>query len=344
MSDINDEKDTGFMKVALREAMKGKGLTSPNPAVGCIIVKGGKIISKGYHRSAGSPHAEVEAINKAPAKSLKGSTLYVTLEPCSTHGRTPPCADSIVNAGIKRVVYGSNDPNPVHRGKAKRLLKRKGIHVTGGILQKSCEKLIRPFSKYISTGLPWVVAKAGMSIDGRLTRPANEGQWLTNKESIADAQKIRAEVDAIIVGAGTVRADDPKLTIREPKILKRGKEQPWRVILTRSGNLSDKAKVFTDRLKNRTLLYEKKSLKAVLKDLARKYDCMNVMIEGGGKLLGEAFRKQLVDEVCFYIAPIICGTKCTPVADIAFPSSAQLSDTTVKRFGEDLRVRGLVRN
>jgi diaminohydroxyphosphoribosylaminopyrimidine deaminase/5-amino-6-(5-phosphoribosylamino)uracil reductase len=189
------------------------------------------------------------------------------------------------------VVYGSNDPNPVHRGKAKRLLKRKGIHVTGGILQKSCEKLIRPFSKYISTGLPWVVAKAGMSIDGRLTRPAKEDQWLTNKDSIADAQKIRAEVDAIIVGAGTVRADDPKLTIREPKILKRGKEQPWRVILTRSGNLSDKAKVFTDKLKNRTLLYEKKSLKAVLKDLAGKYDCMNVMIEGGGKLLGEAFRK-----------------------------------------------------
>ena len=344
MSDINNKKDIGFMKVALREAMKGKGLTSPNPAVGCIIVKSGKIISKGYHRSAGSPHAEIEAINKAPAKSLKGSTLYVTLEPCSTHGRTPPCTDSIVNAGIKRVVYGGNDPNPVHRGKAKRLLKRKGIHVLEGILQESCAKLIRPFKKYITTGLPWVVAKAGMSIDGRLTRPAKEGQWLTSKESIADAQKIRGEVDAIIVGAGTVRADDPKLTIRDPKILKRGKVQPWRVILTRSGNLSDKAKVFTDSLNYRTLLYERKSLKAVLKDLAGKYNCTHVMIEGGGNLLGEAFRKQLVDEICFYIAPMICGTNCTPVADIAFPSSVQLFDKTVKQIGEDLRVRGLVKN
>ena len=268
----------------------------------------------------------------------------MTLEPCSTHGRTPPCADSIVNAGIKRVVYGSKDPNPVHRGKAKRLLKRKGIHVTEGISQEGCTELIRPFRKYITTGLPWVVAKAGMSIDGRLTRPAKESQWLTSKESIADAQKIRGEVDAIIVGAGTVRADDPKLTIRDPNILKRGKAQPWRVVLTRSGNLSDKAKVFTDRLNDRTLLYKRKSLKAVLKDLAGKYNCMNVMIEGGGKLLGEAFRNQLVDEVCFYIAPMICGTKCTPVADIAFPSSVQLLDKTIKRIGEDLRVRGLVKN
>jgi len=344
MSDINDEKDIGFMKVALREAIKGKGLTSPNPAVGCIIVKGGKIISKGYHRSAGSPHAEIEAITNARTRSLKGSTLYVTLEPCSTHGRTPPCADSIIDAGINRVVYGSNDPNPVHRGKSKRLLKRGGINVTEGVLQESCSKLIRPFEKYITTGLPWVLAKAGMSIDGRLTRPANESQWLTCKESLADAQKVRGEVDAIIVGAGTVRADDPKLTIRDSKILKRGKLQPWRVILTRSGNLSDKSKVFTDRFTDRTILYKRKSLKAILKDLAGKYNCMNVMIEGGGKLLGEAFRKGLVDEVCFYIAPIICGNKCTPVADIAFPSSAQLSDTTVKRIGEDLRIRGLVRD
>jgi len=344
MSDINDEKDIGFMKVALREAIKGKGLTSPNPAVGCIIVKGGKIISKGYHRSAGSPHAEIEAITNARTRSLKGSTLYVTLEPCSTHGRTPPCADSIIDAGINRVVYGSNDPNPVHRGKSKRLLKRGGINVTEGVLQESCSKLIRPFEKYITTGLPWVLAKAGMSIDGRLTRPANESQWLTCKESLADAQKVRGEVDAIIVGAGTVRADDPKLTIRDSKILKRGKLQPWRVILTRSGNLSDKSKVFTDRFTDRTILYKRKSLKAILKDLAGKYNCMNVMIEGGGKLLGEAFRKGLVDEVCFYIAPIICGNKCTPVADIAFPSSAQLFDTTVKRIGEDLRIRGLVRD
>ncbi|MED5470349.1 MAG: RibD family protein, partial [Verrucomicrobiota bacterium] len=194
------------------------------------------------------------------------------------------------------------------------------------------------------TGLPWVIAKAGMSIDGRLTRPAEEGQWLTCRESLADAQKVRGEVDAILVGAGTVRADDPKLTIRDSKILKRGKEQPWRVILTRSGKLPDNSQVFTDRFTDRTLLYKRKSLKAVLKDLAGKYNCMNVMIEGGGKLLGEAFRKQLVDEVCFYIAPILCGNKCTPVADIAFPSSAQLCDITVKRIGEDLRVRGLVRD
>lgn len=342
MSDVDSEMDSRFMKNALMEATKGLGRTSPNPTVGCVITKGEKIIAKGYHRSSGCPHAEIEAMSKASPRAIKGSTLYVTLEPCSSHGRTAPCSDVIIAAGIKRVVYGVADPNPAHQGKAKKLFIKQGIKVTEGVLGESCEALIRPFGKFITTGMPWVIAKAGISLDGRLTRPGNESQWLTNNASITDSQKLRGEVDAIIIGAGTVRADDPTLTIRDPNILKRGKTQPLRVILTRSGKLPARAKLLNDECKQNTLVYKGKSLRIVLRDLAKKHDCVSVLIEGGGILLGEAFTRKLVNEVCFYIAPIICGANCIPLAGSSFPSSTELFNTKVKRFGEDIRVRGLV--
>jgi diaminohydroxyphosphoribosylaminopyrimidine deaminase/5-amino-6-(5-phosphoribosylamino)uracil reductase len=338
------EIDCAHMRVALREAAKAVGLTSPNPPVGCVIVKGGKILARGHHRRAGGPHAEIEAMQDLKARALQGSTVYVTLEPCSSQGKTPPCVSAIKRAGIARVVYGSKDPNPENNGRAGRILRGCGIKVEGGVLRERCDAVIRPWSKFISTGMPWVIAKAATSLDGRLTRPGNEGQWLSSEASRADAGKLRGEVDAILIGAGTLRNDDPALTLRDRAALRRGKGQPLRVVLSRSGRLPKKAQMFTDAHRDSTLVYRGRTLRAVLKDLAIKHGCASVMIEGGGKLLGDAFAKRLVDEACLYIAPIFCGVKGVPLVGAAVPASQELLEPSVKRFGKDLRVRGLVHN
>lgn len=343
MPESQHDRDCAYMNLALREARKGIGLVSPNPPVGCVIVKGTRFLVKGYHREAGGPHAEIAAMAKATPRQLKGATAYVTLEPCSTKGKTGPCAEALADAGITRVVYGATDPNPDHSGRAKRLLKRRDIEVVDGIQREACETLIRPWAKFITTGIPWVIAKAGASLDGRLTRPKGESQWLTSKESRADAQKLRGEVDAILIGAGTLRADDPALTLRDPAALKRGVKQPLRVVLSKSGRLPKGAKLFTDKHPDRTLTYRGKSLRAVLQDLAKRHGCVSVMIEGGGVLLGDAFKRGLVDEICLYLAPILCGDKGTPLIGAALPGSAELLDPQARKLGPDLRVRGLVK-
>lgn len=334
--------DVAHMRAALREASKAVGLTSPNPPVGCVIAKGRKILAKGHHRYAGGPHAEIEAIQCLTAKALKGSTAYVTLEPCSSKGKTPPCVNAIREAGIGRVVYGSEDPNPKNKGKAARILRRHGILSQGGVLLRPCDEIIRPWRKFITTGMPWVIAKAAMSLDGRLTRPGNEGQWLSSTASRKDAGKLRGEVDAILIGANTLRDDNPALTLRDPAALRRGKQQPLRVVLTRKGRLPKRAQVFTDSHCDTTLVYRAKSLRVVLKDLAAKHGCASVMIEGGGKLLGDAFSRGLVDEACLYIAPIFCGLAGVPLVGTSLSSSKGLLDVSVKRIGQDLRIRGLV--
>jgi diaminohydroxyphosphoribosylaminopyrimidine deaminase/5-amino-6-(5-phosphoribosylamino)uracil reductase len=337
-----EDIDCAHMRVALREAGKAVGLTSPNPPVGCVIARGTKILGRGHHRRAGGPHAEIEAMQGLTAGVLRGSTAYVTLEPCSSKGKTPPCVTAIRQAGIARVVFGSEDPNPINKGRAKRILRRHAIRVQGGVLSRRCDEVIRPWSKFISTGMPWVIAKAGTSLDGRLTRPANEGQWLSSAASRADAGKLRGEVDAILIGAGTLRDDNPALTLRDPASLRRGKQQPLRVVLARKGRLPKDAQVFTDSHRDLTLVYRAKSLRAVLKDLAAKHGCASVMIEGGGKLLGDAFSRGLVDEACLYIAPIFCGAGGVPLVGASLPSSRGLLDVSVKRFGQDLRLRGLL--
>jgi diaminohydroxyphosphoribosylaminopyrimidine deaminase/5-amino-6-(5-phosphoribosylamino)uracil reductase len=334
------------MNLAFREARKAIGCTSPNPPVGCVLVRGRKIISKGHHRSAGGPHAEIDAMSKATPRQLRGATAYVTLEPCSTVGRTGSCMEALVRAGVARVVYSATDPNPAHAGRAKRLLKKRGIEVTAGILQAIGDELVRPWAKFITTGMPWVIAKAGVSLDGRLTRPKGEGQWLTSQRSRSDAQKLRGEVDAILVGAGTVRADNPSLTLRDPAALKRGVEQPLRIVFTRSGKVPKLSTLFTDKHKGRTQVRERKGLRVVLADLAKNHGCVSVMIEGGGQLLGDAFRRGLVDEACFYIAPILCGTRGVPLLDVPLPTSTELIDPMITPMGKsgDVRVRGLVAN
>jgi diaminohydroxyphosphoribosylaminopyrimidine deaminase/5-amino-6-(5-phosphoribosylamino)uracil reductase len=328
-------QDEVWMLVALGDARRGVGLTSPNPPVGAALVKDDHLVASGWHRKAGGPHAEVEALRGHDAR---GATLYVTLEPCSTHGRTPPCVDAIIAAGVAHVVWGADDPNPQHAGRARKLLTAAGIEVSSGVLRTECEEIIAPFAKLITTGLPYVIAKAGISLDGRITRPAGESQWLTGEAARADAMKLRAQCDAIIVGAETVRRDNPALTLRGPNIPE-AKQQPWRVVLTRGGNLPPDAQIFTDAHKDRTLVLHDQSLPEILKSLAAR-GVMQVLIEGGGTVLAQAFNAGLVDEAVFYIAPLISGSG-RPVVDSAVwaGGSAALQFVSAEMIGEDLRLR-----
>ncbi len=337
--------DAHWMRLALAEARKGQGLTSPNPCVGAVIVKDGRPLGTGWHRKAGGPHAEVEALRAAEAahgqNAILGATAYVTLEPCSTQGRTPPCSGALIAAGIKRVVWGADDPNPRHAGRARAILEAEGIEVVSGVLGEECREMLAPFAKLITTGLPWVIAKAGMSLDGRITRPEGEGQWLTGQAARADAMRLRARCDAILAGAETVRQDDPALTLRGPDIPE-GKEQPWRVILTNSGNLPPGAQVFTDEHRDRTLVFRNHSLTAVLGDLAAR-GVMCVLIEGGGRVLASAFSERLVDEVVFYTAPLISGTGRPVVEAACFAgASVPLEFVSAEMTGKDLKIRARV--
>ena len=334
---LKNVDDEAFMRLAIEEAKRGIGRTSPNPAVGAVIVKDGRILAKGWHRKAGMPHAEIEAINalRNPLDA-KGSTIYVTLEPCCTHGRTPPCTDAIIAAGFARVVFGATDPNPAHAGRAISVLKKARIATTQGVLAAECTALNAAFNHWITTGLPLVIAKAGLSLDGRLARPPDEGQWLTSEASRRDAMRMRAKVDAILIGAGTLRTDNPRLTLRGV----RGR-QPLRVVVTRSGRLPKKAHLFTDQQRERTLVYRGKTLRTVIRDLAKR-GCTSVLLEGGGELLGAAFDAGLVNRVVFYLAPLLCGGPKVIAGKGAAASARapRISAPQFRRIGSDIVIEG----
>ncbi len=321
------------MRLAIREARKGIGKTAPNPAVGAVLVRDGKVISKGWHRAAGRPHAEIEALGKV--SDAAGCTLYVTLEPCSTHGRTPPCTAGIIRAGISRVVFGATDPNPAHAGRAKKILKKAGIEVSTGVLADQCSELNAAWNKWISTGLSFVTAKAGMSLDGRIASFPGR-RWITSEAARADAMKLRASCDAILVGAETVRVDDPHLTIRGVSKCR----QPWRVVWSRSGEIPREAKILTDEFRDRTLVFKGKSLLSVLRDLGRR-GVQHVLIEGGGRTHGEAFDRGLVDRVVFYVAPVVLGGN-TPAVGGRGKKDIELSNAVYKKVGADLRIEAEV--
>ncbi len=200
------------MRRALDLARKAEGQTSPNPMVGAVIVKSRKVIAEGYHKKAGLPHAEMVALRKAGSKA-KGATLYVSLEPCCHHGKTPPCTEAIIAAGIKTVVVGVRDPNPLVSGKGIRYLKKNGIEVVVGFLKRDCGQLNESFVKYIRTKRPWVILKSALSLDGKIATRTGESQWITGSKAREYSHQLRNKVDAILVGAGTVCADDPRLTV-----------------------------------------------------------------------------------------------------------------------------------
>jgi diaminohydroxyphosphoribosylaminopyrimidine deaminase/5-amino-6-(5-phosphoribosylamino)uracil reductase len=333
--------DKKFIQAALAEAEKGLGTTSPNPAVGALLVWRDRIIARGHHRRAGGDHAEIDCLRKLPDPIPAEAVLYVTLEPCSTRGRTAPCANYIIQRGVRRVVIGAVDPNPKHRGRAIGLLRAAGIDVSTGVLEDECARLNEAFNKWIVTGEPFVIAKCGMSLDGHLTRPAGETRWLTSESARSHARQLRALVDAIIVGAETIRRDNPRLTVRKGRRI-----QPWRVILTKSGRLPRDAKVFRDSKRERTLVYRNQSLRAVLRDLGRR-EITSVLIEGGGDVLSQALDQRLIDKVQIYIAPIFTGGGVLAFGGNGTASterSLRLDLPRYQRIGPDICITGYPKN
>jgi diaminohydroxyphosphoribosylaminopyrimidine deaminase/5-amino-6-(5-phosphoribosylamino)uracil reductase len=326
-----------FMQRALALARRGEGLTRPNPPVGAVLVRNGKIIAEGFHKKAGCDHAERACLKslKPKAQSLESATLYVTLEPCSTYGRTPPCTDLILSNGISRVVIGAKDPNPAHAGRGIRILRRAGVEVITGVCRAEAEMLIAPFSKLILTGMPYVTLKLASTLDGRIADSSGKSKWITGPQARAKVQELRRSADAIMVGAGTVRSDDPSLLPRPA----RGR-MPWRVIV--GSTIPADAKVLTDEAAERTLVMDG-SLRKVLRDLGKR-GVMHVLCEGGGALAGSLVRAGLVDEFALFVAPSMLGGDGVPMFGLkGWPLTKMplLSFQTLEKCGKDAFIRAL---
>lgn len=338
--------DSHWMGLALEEARKGVGRTAPNPPVGAVLVKNGEMIGKGWHRAAGLPHAEREALADAGqrfgADAIRGATAYVTLEPCSTQGRTPPCTAGLIEAGVARVVYAVKDRNPAHVGRADELLRKAGIEVSSGVGAEAASGILRPFFKVQETGLPWIIWKTAMSLDGRLTRPPGEGQWLTGPEARAEVQVLRSQVEAVITSGETARRDLPRLTVRDKDLLD-GREQPWRVVLTsRPESLTLESPLLSDEWCERTLFRSGENLELVLRDLVASHGVLAALLESGGTLAASFLEASLVDEVVIYLAPMLCGGGVSALSGNGIVSGLDRDSITFERIGADMRLRGRV--
>ena len=360
------KSDEHFMRVALKEAKKGIGRTSPNPAVGAVIVSDGNIISKGYHKKAGMPHAEINAINAAKT-SLTGTTIYVTLEPCNHTGKTPPCTRAILESGISRVVVGMKDPNPLVSGSGIDYLRQKGIAVDSDILEKECKDINRPFIKFITRGLPWVIMKAGVSLDGRLNYQKGKSGWMTGEQSAREVHKLRDKVDAILVGRGTIEIDNPSLTAR---LTGKKTKDPVRIVVDSELSLPLSSRVLHLDSKAPTWIfcrdglsgekraqYEKPGvrifqvpcmgdgldLKKIMTILGRESIC-SVLVEGGGQLHSSFLRERIYDYAQIFHAPVLAGDRGVPLLEgysVADRScSPRLSNVRYTRLGDDMMVSG----
>jgi diaminohydroxyphosphoribosylaminopyrimidine deaminase/5-amino-6-(5-phosphoribosylamino)uracil reductase len=340
-STISSSADRRFLRRALELAALGSGLTFPNPRVGAVLVRGGRVIGEGFHRRAGTPHAEVHAVRaaKRAGHAVEGSTLYVSLEPCSTQGRTPPCTGLILREKIARVVFAATDPNPAHAGAAARVLRAAGVKVSSGLLAREAAALNRDFNWWIVKKRPWVVAKIALSLDGRITTPPGGGRWLTSPEARRAAHELRWESDAILIGAETARIDNPRLTVRLPE-KPRGKIQPLRVVVTRSGKLPRSLHLFTDAHRELTVVFRNQPFQEVLAELGAR-EITHLLLEGGGRILTEAFRADLVNEVAFFIAPSLMGTATRALSEL--DAEIELREVSYKSIGPDLLVRALVK-
>ena len=334
---MND--DERFMRAALLEARKGLGRTSPNPVVGAVLVVRDRIVARAHHRQAGHPHAEVECLRKVRDKGPSDATLYVTLEPCSSVGRTGACTGHILGAGVKSVVVGAIDPNPRHRGRGIEILQRAGIEVRSGVIAEECAQVNEAFNKWIATGIPFVIAKCAMGLDGRLTRRANESRWISSAAARRHAHTLRAQVDAILIGAETLRTDDPRLTARFGKSSRR---QPMRVVMTRSGKIPRTARIFKGGFAKDSFVYRDTPMAAVLADLGQK-NVTSVLIEGGGEMLGHALDQRLIDKVQIYLAPIFTGGPTSAFGGSGASGtqeSARLERVRYEKIGADICMLG----
>lgn len=356
------------MSRALKIAERGKGCVSPNPLVGAVIVKKARVVGKGYHAKAGLPHAEIIALRGAGGEA-KGSTLYVNLEPCSHFGRTPPCVNEIIKAGIGKVVAAMKDPNPLNHGRGISRLRSAGIEVIVGVLKDRAEKLNESFSKFIIGREPFVVMKIAASLDGKIATRKGKSKWITGKEARQYVQKLRREADAVLVGINTVLKDDPRLTVRSSGQTGIVRKQAFRVIVDSRARIPLKAKVlkvpvktvvavtrYADKIKIRALENRgvtvltvgsrkgRVDLVKLIKELG-KLNVVNLLIEGGGEINASAFASRLVDKVIFFLAPRIIGGREAPTAvggegigEII--RAVSLRDLTVRKVGEDLMVEG----
>jgi len=333
--------DEKWMGMAVELAKRAGNSTRPNPRVGAVVVKNKKVVGEGFHRKAGDAHAEVEALRKAGVKA-KGADLYVTLEPCSTHGRTPPCTDRIVASGIRQVIYGAGDVDRRNAGCASRILSRKKIRVVKGILREECEKLNEDYRHWTTKKEPWVILKLAMTMDGYLVVPGR--RWVTGDAARAEVQKLRAGCDAVLVGAETVRKDNPRLTVRgtfrhSAESRNVGEVQPWRVVVTRSGKLPKGANLFRDRYQDRTLVYRNKKWGQLLRDLYQR-GVSRLLVEGGAKVAEGLVKAGEVNEVVIYLAPIMVGERGKGLPKIDGWSDWGWCEVVSSCAGEDLCLRG----
>lgn len=341
-----EERDEQWMMRALELARKGLGATSPNPPVGAVIVKHGRVLGEGYHEKAGEAHAERRAIQDALAQGhadLAGATLYITLEPCSSHGKTPPCTEAIIERGIARVVYGAVDPDERHRGRADALLRARGIEVQGRVAEAACRAFLRPWMHAVEKKRPWVTAKIAATLDGRTVRRGE--RWLSGEEALAYAHRLRAESDAILVGGNTVRTDHPRLTIRRAlAAVPPRKEQPWRVVLSRhADSLPRDIDLFTDAYADRTLVFANvDNLRSMLERLHGEYGVVRLMLECGGGLLRSFLEQGLVDEWVQVVTPHLSGGEQLLLPGVFMPEERRLGEMKALPCGRDVILRGLV--
>lgn len=355
------------MRMALAEAVKALGRTSPNPLVGAVVVKDGRVVGRGYHKRAGTAHAEVNALADA-GEFAKGATIYVTLEPCNHQGRTGPCSLAILNSGISRVVVGMADPNPSVTGGGNAFLEQQGVEVHCGVLEDECRAINRPFIKWVTQRQPWVILKAGLSLDGRIAPPSREQLWITNEVSRAHVHLVRDQVDAILVGIGTALADSPSLTTRI-----KGRvdvKDPLRVILDTHLRLDPNSHLITQASKARTLLFcgEKVSddrilayppslvdiervqsgsngqmdLKMVLGSLAER-GVTSVLVEGGSRVHASFICNGLADQAMLFYGPVFLGELGVPLFNsegMHFETFPRLKSVSSKQFGSDVLIEG----
>jgi len=353
--------DSAYMDEALRLARRGLGRTSPNPAVGAVVVRAGRIVGRGFHRRAGGPHAEVFALREA-GKRAKGATLYVTLEPCSHFGRTPPCADGVIEAGVRRVVVGTVDPNPRVRGRGIARLRRAGIRIDVGARAAECCEVIEDFAKRVTAGLPLVVLKLAATLDGRIATASGDSRWVTGPAARRRVHEMRNRYDAVLVGSETVLADDPELSCRI-----RGGRDPLRIVLDGRLRVPPTARVYRQD-GDRTLVYTRAdrgaaaerlrrlgvvvrpgggdragSLRRVLADLAAE-GVQSVLVEGGGRVAARALREGLVDRLELFLAPKIVGGDGRPsVGPLGFArmeAALSVANLRAEWLGADLLLSG----
>ncbi|KUK54423.1 MAG: Riboflavin biosynthesis protein RibD [Desulfotomaculum sp. 46_296] len=355
---------------ALELARLGRGKTSPNPMVGAVVVNDGKVAGEGYHHKAGSPHAEIIALDNAGEKA-KGATLYVNLEPCCHYGRTGPCANAVVEAGISRVVIAMSDPNPLVCGKGIAYLKQRNVEVTTGVLEEEALLLNEIFIKYITTGRPFVMLKTAMSVDGKIAARTGDSRWVTGPEARSWVHVLRNLYDAVLVGINTVLADDPLLTVRLPG--EKGKN-PVRVVVDSLARTPLNSQVLSQLAEAPTIIATtggagvqkiarlketgaevlvvpgdgpRVDLKRLMADLAGR-EITSVMIEGGGEINASALESGLVDKVIWFIAPKIVGGRLSPGpvggrGITLMADAAQIENLTVTRFGEDICLEGYLK-